>query len=74
MGGYATLIFVQRKNNMIMTDEEKYKFHLHCAVVQLQSRKEKNGGWLLNGNFSFIAKEHGVKVKDLRKAFEEEEK
>ena len=51
-----------------MNDKERYDFNLKCAVIHLTSLKEKQGE-LLNGNFSFHAKQSHVKVKDLKKAY-----
>jgi len=51
-----------------MNNEEKYNLNLKCAVIHLLALKEKQGE-LINGNFSFHAKQSHLKVKDLKNAY-----
>ena len=53
----------------MLTEQEKYDFNLKCACIRLFNLEQKQNG-LLNGNFTFHAKNNNVKVKDLRKEYQ----
>jgi hypothetical protein len=50
--------------------KENTKIDLISAIQKLEEINLKNGGDLLNGNFSFVAKKFKLKVGYLRKAWE----
>lgn len=52
-------------------NKPKYCYSFICAIADVREIKERNGG-LINGNISFVAKKHKIKVKDLRVALKDE--
>lgn len=55
-----------------MSDEQRQAMHdvrVKQAVRKLNEIATKNGG-LINGNFTAVAHKYGIKVKELRNAYE----
>lgn len=48
--------------------EEKQDYSLRCSCIRLLDLEKRQDG-LINGNFTFHAKQSKVKVKDLREAY-----
>lgn len=57
----------------MITDEQRQKVHevrVKQAIDKLNEISERQSG-LINGNFTAVAHKYGLKVRELRKAYEE---
>jgi hypothetical protein len=57
----------------MITDEQRQKMHeirIRQAIDRLNEISEKQQG-LINGNFTAVAHKFGLKVRELRKAYDE---